>query len=83
MWLSVVEFLLQLDGLNQVIHIQEVTAKISFCSLIRVDGPALLLSRQEFLDELNFINREGTLQGLVNLRNLEMSSYELPQIKAL
>ena len=65
-WLSVVKIMLQLNCFDQIIHVQKVTADL-FCNIISIDCLALLLSRQEFFYELDFIDRKSTLECLVDL----------------
>ena len=49
-WLSIVKIVFKLDGLNQVIHIDEVTSKLYLCSIVRVYRFTLPVSAQELLD---------------------------------
>ncbi len=50
----------KLDGLNKIIHIDEITAKVDLSLVVSIDRHCslvrLLLSRQESLEALNLFN---------------------------
>ena len=79
--LSFIQVVLQLDGLDKVIHIDEVAIDLS--NIVRVDSLTLPFRGEELFDRLDLFNREGPLEGLVKLRSLQVSSNELAQVHSL
>lgn len=71
-----VQVMFHLNGFDQVIHVNEVAARFEN-SLIVCISSALLLHRQKLCDGLDLANGQCTLERLIKLGSLEVSTCQV------
>ena len=74
-----VQIMLHLNGFDQVIHVNEITARFDYSFVIFISS-TLLLHRQELCDGLDLANSQSTLERLIQLGSLKVSTGQMTQI---